>query len=239
MQNQKANRMQAVSSGMSATANPLGDIGARFDRGKGLTGRAEKKLNNMGYTDDQILSARQAGGGMEGFQSALTKPAEQDSLAGQDMQYSTPYQEIDPGNILVPQQNTGISSQINHSMLEDLPKPYRPMTELPAKPNESNMNYALDSEQRGSTFDKPFNPTQNYATSHVMPSGWRGSAGMQWGNGSLDTNFQAKQPKPGAMPSLSGRFRPGRFQAGFSGMGIGSTFGNIQYSNKFPTQGYR
>jgi len=216
MQNQKANRMQAVSSGMAATANPLGNIGARFDRGKGLTGRAEKKLNNMGYTDDQILSARQAGGGMEGFQSALTKPAEQDSLAGQDMQYSTPYQEMDPGNILVPQQNTGMSSQI-HNILYDLPKPsYSPMPGLTAKPNENN-----------------------YATSQVMPSGWRGSAGMQWGNGSLDPNFQAKQPKPGAMPSLSGRFRPGRFQAGSSGMGIGSTFGNIQYSNKFPTQGYR
>lgn len=52
-------------------APDFGNLGARFDKGKTLTRKAEKKLNRMGYTDDQLHTARQAGGGSEGFRNAL------------------------------------------------------------------------------------------------------------------------------------------------------------------------
>lgn len=51
--------------------NPLGNIGSRLDKGKSLSGRAERRLNKMGYDDNQIYQATQAGGGKAGFQSAL------------------------------------------------------------------------------------------------------------------------------------------------------------------------
>lgn len=48
----------------------FGNLGQRLDKGKGLTGKAQKKLAGMGYTEDQISQASQAGG-MEGFQNSL------------------------------------------------------------------------------------------------------------------------------------------------------------------------
>lgn len=62
----------AQQTGATTPATPdFGNLGKRFDQGKGLTRKAEKKLNRMGYTDDQIVTAREAGGGMSGFQTAL------------------------------------------------------------------------------------------------------------------------------------------------------------------------
>lgn len=49
----------------------LGNLGGRLDKGKGITRKAEKKLNKLGYTDNNILNASQAGGGAEGFRNAL------------------------------------------------------------------------------------------------------------------------------------------------------------------------
>lgn len=53
------------------TMPQFGNLGARLDQGKTLTGKAERKLNKMGYTDQQLVQAGQAGGGKAGFQSAL------------------------------------------------------------------------------------------------------------------------------------------------------------------------
>lgn len=53
------------------TTPDFGNLGARFDKGKTLTRKAERKLNRMGYTDDNIYNASQAGGGAQGFRNAL------------------------------------------------------------------------------------------------------------------------------------------------------------------------
>ena len=57
--------------GSAPQAPNLGNLGARFDKGKVLTRKAEKKLNKKGYSDQQIHDARQAGGGAKGFRTAL------------------------------------------------------------------------------------------------------------------------------------------------------------------------
>lgn len=59
------------STATTPTTPDFGNLGGRFDRGKTLTNKANKKLNNMGYTNNQIVDARQAGGGKAGFQAAL------------------------------------------------------------------------------------------------------------------------------------------------------------------------
>jgi hypothetical protein len=61
----------APSAATTPTTPDFGNLGARFDRDKTLTNKANKKLNNMGYTNNQIVDARQAGGGKAGFQAAL------------------------------------------------------------------------------------------------------------------------------------------------------------------------
>lgn len=53
------------------TTPDFGNLGGRLDKGKGITRKAERKLNRMGYTDDNIYNASQAGGGAEGFRKAL------------------------------------------------------------------------------------------------------------------------------------------------------------------------
>lgn len=57
----------------AAPADPMdfGNLGARLDKGLGLTQKARRKLGNMGYSRDQIKEARQSGGGQLGFQKAL------------------------------------------------------------------------------------------------------------------------------------------------------------------------
>ena len=69
------NASTVASSGATPAPAPttpdFGNLGARFDQGKTLTRKAEKKLNRMGYTDDDLINARQAGGGAQGFRDAL------------------------------------------------------------------------------------------------------------------------------------------------------------------------
>lgn len=54
-----------------STTPDFGNLGGRLDKGKGITRKTEKKLNRMGYTDDNIYNASQAGGGAQGFRNAL------------------------------------------------------------------------------------------------------------------------------------------------------------------------
>lgn len=83
----------------------FGNIGQRLDKGKGLTGKAQKKLTGMGYTEDQISRASQAGG-KEAFQSSLTgmeklpqtsiQPVNANPMLGGMFPYSPPNTSIQP-----------------------------------------------------------------------------------------------------------------------------------------------
>lgn len=66
---------QVTKEAAKAVSKPdLGNLGARFDQGKGLTKRANKKLTKMGYTQEQLQQAASYTGanpGMAGFQANL------------------------------------------------------------------------------------------------------------------------------------------------------------------------
>lgn len=67
-----ANTSTTLGASATAPTTPdFGNLGGRLDKGKGITRKAEKKLNNMGYNDEQLIQARQAGGGAQGFRGAL------------------------------------------------------------------------------------------------------------------------------------------------------------------------
>lgn len=63
--------MPTINKNPETTVPQFGNIGQRLDKGKTITRGAEKKLNRMGYSDEQIVQANQGGTGMANFQKNL------------------------------------------------------------------------------------------------------------------------------------------------------------------------
>lgn len=222
MRNNKANRMQAVNTGMGTSPKSLGNIGARFDKGKGLTRKAERKLNNRGYTDDMIMEARQAGGGKEGFQNALLNSGGQtQSPSAQDMEMAPGM----PEDISIGGATSGAANlprtQIDKSVFGTPGiQPTEAEKAIYTLPQNKNYQPGYPDTDLGME-DYRMKP-------QVMPS--RGTGGFTVGTGSFLPGY----------PQMQGDFRrPGRIQAGGAGMGIGSYLSQLQGRRPLNTRGYR
>lgn len=233
MRNNKANRLQAVNTGMSQTPS-FGNLGARFDQGKGLTGKAENKLNKMGYTDDQILSARQAGGGMSGFQTALQNARGVGQVPQiDDMNMSTPYQDVIPPMAGQAATSTLAQGQAQGNYDKQMWQPatthVMPSSTLRGPANNmfdiNNIPEPSEAQKQHERLEKA--DPMGRIPPQVMPSS----------TGRGIPNFSDMQTADPYYEQTQKTYRrPARMQAGAQGMGL---MNKMQNSRSFPTGGFR